>query len=154
MEITRVRKLKYRLANDMLYRILDVSYIFKYDSRKYCSCNKFQGCPFINGEKSYCKICQIIVRYDTNKIDRMEKISDIINCYISLNKELQDCIDFDPKIGNFCCYHYNTMYNGRLIYLIDYFKSFIEVRNWDLVKKGLGTSKQKKTGNKVVNNKN
>ena len=46
------------------------------------------------------------------------------------------------------------MYNGRLIYLIDYFKSFIEVRNWDLVKKGLGTSKQKKTGNKVVNNKN
>lgn len=65
MEIARVRKLKYRLANDMLYRILNVSYIFKYDSKKHCSCDKFHGCPFINGEKSYCKICQITVRYDT-----------------------------------------------------------------------------------------
>ena len=53
MEIARVRKLKYRLANDMLYRILNVSYIFKYDSKKHCSCDKFHGCPFINGEKSH-----------------------------------------------------------------------------------------------------
>lgn len=43
MEIARVRKLKYRLANDMLYRILNVSYIFKYDSKKHCSCDKFHG---------------------------------------------------------------------------------------------------------------
>lgn len=154
MEIARVRKLKYRLANDMLYRILNVSYIFKYDSKKHCSCDKFHGCPFINGEKSYCKICQITVRYDTNKIERMVKTSDFINYYISLNRELQDCIDFDSKIKNFCYYHYNTLYNGRPIYLIDYFKSFIEVQNWDLVKKDWELVNKKKTGNKVVNNKN
>ena len=47
MDFRRTTKLKYRLANNIFYRILNVSYIFLYNSWIYSECDNFQGCVTI-----------------------------------------------------------------------------------------------------------
>ena len=52
----KIKKLEYMTAKEILYRILNTSYIFLFSGWTYCSCQKFQGCSLPNGEENYCHI--------------------------------------------------------------------------------------------------
>ena len=51
MEFERVAKLKFKIAKNIFYNILNICYNFTYNSWFYCSCRKFYGCPLENGEQ-------------------------------------------------------------------------------------------------------
>ena len=114
--IERVKRLEYMAAEMIFYYILNLSYIFQYSSWYYCSCNRFQGCQYRNGEEFYCFICQFQLEYnprDTKKIFDTQKIA---NIYLSMKKDFKICIDFDPSISSFWNYHFKfnfTDYKGN-----------------------------------------
>ena len=67
----------------------------------YCSSRKFYGCPLENGEESYCFVCQIRVGYDIQEIEQIEKPTTLIKLYNDLMEDIQNFIDFEPKIDHF-----------------------------------------------------
>lgn len=112
MDFRRTAKLKYRLANNIFYRILNVSYIFLYNSWIYSECDNFQGCVTIG-----CLHFSRSITYHTSKIKNLNKISDIINIYLELKKDLKECIDFNPIIENFCCTIIEQVEKINLVYV-------------------------------------
>ena len=132
MDFRRIGKIKYKLANNIFYKPLNFSYIFIYNSWKYCECDKFLGCKPLDGKKSYCYICHITVAYHSSRIKNFKKISDIINNYLEIKEDIKLCVKFNPKINNFWLYHYKTSHKDhmgicRWIYLKDYFDSFLQL---------------------------
>ena len=133
MDFRRTAKLKYRSANNIFYRILNVSYIFTYNSWIYCECDKFQGCVTMDNEKCYCYISCVRITDHISKIKNLNKISDIINIYLELKEDLKKCIDFNRIIKTFWLYHYKTIRKDRFglckwIYLKDYFDSYLQLQ--------------------------
>ena len=61
--IEKVKRLE-NMAAEMIYDyILHLSYIFQYSSWYYCSCNRFNGCQYQNGEENYYFICHFKLEY-------------------------------------------------------------------------------------------
>ena len=54
----KVKCFQYLAAKKIHYYIVNLAYIFEFSSFYYCSCEKFQGRRFANGEENYCYICQ------------------------------------------------------------------------------------------------
>ena len=85
--IKKVKKLEYMAAEIIFYYILNLSYIFQYNSWYCCSCNRFQGCQYRNGEEFYCFICRFRLEYyqrDKEKIFDPQKIA---NIYLSMKRD-------------------------------------------------------------------
>ena len=51
--IERVKRLENMATEMIYYYILNLSYIFQYSSWYYCSCNRFNGWQYQNGEENY-----------------------------------------------------------------------------------------------------
>ena len=92
MEFERVAKLKFKIAKNIFYNILNICYNFTYNSWFYCSCRKFYGCPSENGEQSYCFICQICTGYDIQEIEKMQKNSTIIDIHQNLKNDIKNAL--------------------------------------------------------------
>ena len=73
MDFRRMGKLKHRLVNNIFYRFLNASYIFTYNSWRYCKCVKCLGCKPLDGEKSYCYICHVRVAYHSSRIKNLKR---------------------------------------------------------------------------------
>ena len=112
IEFERVTKLKFVVAKDIFYRPLNISYNFRHNYWYYCSCDKFSDCAFLNGELPCCYVYQIHVQYDPREIKKIKNISKIINLYLCLNKDLKKCVDFEPTICHFLCFHYISTWRG------------------------------------------
>ena len=129
MVFKKVKKLKHQLVTRVNYKLLNTSYIFTYNAWIYCKCDEFQGCRPEDGERSYCYICHVRVGYHCNRIENLNKITDIINNYIAIKNDIQLCVDFDPLCENFWMYHYRTSRRDhfgtyRWVYLENYFEKF------------------------------
>ena len=92
MLFERVEKLKFMAARGIFYILLNICYNFTYNSWFCCFFKKFYGCPLKNGEESYCFTCQIRTRYDIQEIEKIKKLSTIINVYDSLKKISKDAL--------------------------------------------------------------
>ena len=92
MEFERVAKLKFKIAKNIFYNILNICYNFTYNSWFHCSCRKFYGCPLENGEQSYCFICQICTGYDIQEIEKMQKNSTIIDIHQNLKNDIKNAL--------------------------------------------------------------
>ena len=92
MEFERVAKLKFKIAKNIFYNILNICYNFTYNSWFYCSCRKFYGCPLENGEQSYCFICQICTGYDIQEIEKIQKINIIIDIHQNLKNDIKNAL--------------------------------------------------------------
>ena len=99
--IERVKRLEYMAAEMIFYYILNLSYIFQYSSWYYCSCNRFQGCQYRNGEEFYCFICWFQLEYNPRDIEKIFNTQKIAKIYLSMKKGFKKCIDFDPSISTF-----------------------------------------------------
>ena len=67
------RKLKHLALRSVYYRLLNTSYIFRYNSYLYCRCDQFQGCRTkpTNGmirDRNYCYACRVKITYNEEKI--------------------------------------------------------------------------------------
>ena len=76
-------------------------------------------------KKNYCYVCCVGVIYDSQKIEALTKISNVINHYFEIKKDIQLCTDFDPKCDKFWLYHYKTSLKNSFAqcdwtYLINY----------------------------------
>ena len=106
MRFSIERVLEHMAPEIIFYYILNLLYIFKYDSWYYCSCNRFQGCQYRNGEEFYCFICQFWLEYYPRDIEKILDTQKIANIYLSMKRDLKKCIDFDPSISTFWNYHF------------------------------------------------
>ena len=86
--IERVQNLNYMAAETIFYYILNILYIFQNISYYYCTCEKFQGCQFKNGEEFCCFICQFQLEYQPKDIEKIFGIQKIINIYLSMKEDL------------------------------------------------------------------
>ena len=102
----KIKKLEYMTAKEILYRILNTSYIFLFSGWTYCSCQKFQGCSLPNWEKNYCHICKFMLDYHPQKMHKIHDPKEILNTYISMKKDLENCVNFDPSVDEFCLYDF------------------------------------------------
>ena len=104
------RKLKYLAFPSVYYRLLNTSYVFRYNSILYCRYDEFQGCRTkpINGmitNQNYCYACRVKVTYDEKKIINLRKIAFVHYNFIEIKKGIQLCIDYDPSCKDFWMYH-------------------------------------------------
>ena len=111
----KIKKLKYMAAKKKLYYVLNILYIFTHSGWIYCSCQKFQGCSLQNREKFFVifvNLDLIIIQKKSIKLLIQKKIYDT---YVSIKKDLKNCINFYPSIDEFWLYDFkfNWMdYNG------------------------------------------
>ena len=67
-------KLKLMALCQICDELINTCLIFTYNSSKYCSCNRFQGCQikpltsWLDGKRNFCFVCQIKVIYNIDKI--------------------------------------------------------------------------------------
>ena len=102
----KIKKLEYMTAKEILYRILNTSYIFLFSGWTYCSCQKFQGCSLPNGEENYCHIWKFMLDYHPQKMHKIHDPKEILNTYISMKKDLEKCLNFDASVDQFCLYDF------------------------------------------------
>ena len=90
----RPRKLTHLALKSVYYRLLNMSYIFTYNSVLYCRCNKFQGCRTkpVNGwiaDQNHCYVCRVKVTYDEEKIKCLKKIACVCNNFLEIKEDIQ-----------------------------------------------------------------
>ena len=100
------RKLKYLAFPSVYYRLLNTSYVFRYNSILYCRCDKFQGCRTkpINGmitNRNYFYVSRVKVTYDEEKIINLRRIASVHYNFIEIKKDIQLCIDYDQVVRIF-----------------------------------------------------
>ena len=100
------RKLKYLAFPSVYYRLLNTSYVFRYNSILYCRCDEFQGCRTkpINGmitNRNYFYVSRVKVTYDEEKIINLRRIASVHYNFIEIKKDIQLCIDYDPSCKDF-----------------------------------------------------
>ena len=125
-----------KLQKNIFYNVLNICYPFMYNSWFYCSCRKFYGCPLENGEQLHWFKCQIRTGYGIQEIEKIQKISTIINIHQNLKNDIKKCIDFKPQLDHFWCSHYKTTWrsygNNGQAYLKDFFKDYIDIKINDM----------------------
>ena len=87
-------------------------YIFTHSGWIYCSCQKRQGCSL---EKFFCYICKFRFDYHPEEIHKIINPKKNYDTYVSIKKDLKNCINFNPSIDEFCLhdFKFNWMdYNG------------------------------------------
>ena len=78
------------MAAEMIYYyIFNLSYIFQYSTWYYCSCNRFNGCQYQNGEENYCFICQFKLECYPGDIEKIFDPREIGNIYVSMKNYLK-----------------------------------------------------------------
>ena len=90
----RPRKLTHLALKSVYYRLLNMSYIFTYNSVLYCWCNKFQGCRTkpVNGliaDQNHCYVSRVKVTYDEEKIKSLNKIACFCNNFLDIKEDIQ-----------------------------------------------------------------
>ena len=80
--IESVKRLEYMSGEMIFYYILNLSYIFQYSSWYYCSCNRFQGFQYRNGEEFYWFICRFQLEYNPRDIEKIFNTQKIANIYL------------------------------------------------------------------------
>ena len=113
LQIQKVKSLQYLTAGKVHYYIVNLAYIFEFSSFYYCSCEKFQGCCFANGEENYCYICQFRVKYNWIKIEKTSNPFRIEKIYKALKESLKECIKCDPTLDQFWLYHFKVAWWDR-----------------------------------------
>ena len=121
------------LVKSVYYKLLNTSDIFTYNAWNYCKCDQFQGCRFKprnsleSGERYYCYVCRVGVRYHADKMENLTKIAEIINNILEMKEDIWLSIDFDPSCENFWLYHYKTSWQDHFgICKWKYLKSYID----------------------------
>lgn len=79
MEFERVEKLTLMAARK----------IYHFSSWYYCSCQKFQGCVFKNGEDLYCFICRFKMAYNLRDIEGIKCPQKIEDIYLAMKEALK-----------------------------------------------------------------
>ena len=103
-------KLKYLALREVHYQLVNTSLIFTYASWNECVCDKFSGCRNkprhrkLSGERNYCFICRTRITFNIDKIQRTNKIQNIINTFINLKEHIQLWFDFAHE--KFWFYYY------------------------------------------------
>ena len=107
MVLGRPHKLKHLALRSIYYRLLNTSCIFTYNRWKCCRCEQFQGCRLkpiygsLLGEKNYCYVCRVGIIYDAERIEKLIKIAGVTYNFCEIEKDIQFCIDFNPKCDKF-----------------------------------------------------
>ena len=121
------------LVKSVYYKLLNTSDIFTYNAWNYCKCDQFQGCRFKprnsleSGERYYCYVCRVGVRYHADKMENLTKIAEIITNILEMKEDIWLSIDFDPSCENFWLYHYKTSWQDHFgICKWKYLKSYID----------------------------
>ena len=96
--IERVKRLENMATEMIYYYILNLSYIFQYSSWYYCSCNRFNGCQYQNGEENYCFICQFKLEYYPGDIEKIFDPREIGNIYISMKNDLKNVFNLNHPL--------------------------------------------------------
>ena len=132
----KVKKLKFKVAKDIFYNVLNICYNFTYNSWFYCCCRKFCGCQLQNRERSYCFICQIRNGYDIQEIEKIQKISTINDVYQNLKNDIKKFIEFEPQLDHFRCPRYKTTWrlygNTGQAYLKNYFENYLNILAYNM----------------------
>ena len=108
------KKLKIIALKEVHYQLVNTCLIISSVGWRYCDCWRYHGCRArprhrnLFGERDYCIICQIKKRFNLDKIYNLDKIQDVFNNFLSLEKELQ--IFLNNGYSNFWLYHYNQQY--------------------------------------------
>ena len=125
------QKLKHLALMEIYYQLINTSLILTYNSFNHCNCYKFSGCRMkslhrgLGGKRNYCYICQLKVNYNTYKIYKIVRLSDIYNAYVLLKDDLQQCLD--QGYEKFWFYNYNTLGKRKFDTVYDkYLKGFIK----------------------------
>ena len=92
---------------------MNLANIFEFDSFYYCSCKKFEGCCFANGEENYCYICQFKVKYNWIKIEKTSNPFRIEKIYKSMKEHLKECTKCNPMLDQFLLYHFKVAWRNR-----------------------------------------
>ena len=107
------QKLKHLALMEIYYLLINTSLILTYTGFNHCKCYQFSGCRMeplhrrLTGERNYCFICQLRINYNIDKIYKIVRIPNIINTYILLREDLQQCLN--QGYEKFWFYDYNTL---------------------------------------------
>ena len=127
----KVKKLKHLLVKSVYYKLLNTSYIFTLNAWNYDQFQRYTFKPrnsLQSGERYYCYICRVGVTYHSDRIEKLTKISDIINNTLEMKKDIQLCIDFDPSCENVWIHHYKTSWKVRFGFCKwKYLKSYVDM---------------------------
>ena len=113
LQIQKVKSLQYLTVRKVHYYTVNLAYIFEFSRFSYCSCKKFQGCCFANGEENYCYICQFKVKYNWIKIEKTSNTLRIEKIDKSMKESLKECIKCDPTLDQFWLYHFKVAWRDR-----------------------------------------
>ena len=113
LQIQKVKSLQYLTVRKVHYYTVNLAYIFEFSRFSYCSCKKFQGCCFANGEENYCYICQFKVKYNWIKIEKTSNTLRIEKNDKSMKESLKECIKCDPTLDQFWLYHFKVAWRER-----------------------------------------
>ena len=62
-----------------------------------CSCASFLGCENSNGEKNYCNICSLLIKFDVEENEENYNYKHLIETNIALRKDLIEINDIDVE---------------------------------------------------------
>ena len=82
---------------------------------------------YFTWRKKFCYVCRVGVTYDAERIEKLIKIADVTYNFHEIKKDIQLCIDFDPKCDEFWMYHYKKSGKRRLGHCyLRYLKNYID----------------------------
>ena len=123
------QKLKDLALMEIYYQLINTSLILTYTG--FNQCYQFSGCRMkplyrrLSGEWNYCFICQLRINYNIDKIYKIVRIPNIINTYILLREDLQQCLN--QGYEKFWFYDYNTLGKRKFNTVYNkYLKGFIK----------------------------
>ena len=123
------QKLKDLALMEIYYQLINTSLILTYTG--FNQCYQFSGCHMkplyrrLSGEWNYCFICQLRINYNIDKIYKIVRIPNIINTYILLREDLQQCLN--QGYEKFWFYDYNTLGKRKFNTVYNkYLKGFIK----------------------------
>ena len=123
------QKLNNLALMEIYYQLINTSLILTYTG--FNQCCQFSGCHMkplyrrLSGEWNYCFICQLRINYNIDKIYKIVRIPNIINTYILLREDLQQCLN--QGYEKFWFYDYNTLGKRKFNTVYNkYLKGFIK----------------------------
>ena len=112
------KKLKHIALKEIHYQLINTCLVISSQAHCYCVCWKYSGCrlrPSHNdfmGARNYCKICQIKIIYNMDRLYNLKSIQQTWKLYVELKEDLQEFKNV-TKHRSFWFKHYRRQFSRK-----------------------------------------